>query len=42
MKLETPLSLVTADDLAATGLKGDVTLNFKIDDLIKLKMKLFI
>lgn len=37
LKLETPLSLVTADDLAATGLKGDVTLNFKIDDFNQIK-----
>ncbi|NFD30035.1 enhancing factor [Clostridium botulinum] len=37
LKLETPLSLVTTDDLAATGLKGDVTLNFKIDDFNQIK-----
>ncbi|NFJ85175.1 enhancing factor [Clostridium botulinum] len=37
LKLETPLSLVTTDDLTATGLKGDVTLNFKIDDFNQIK-----
>lgn len=37
LKLETPLSLVTTYDLAATGLKGDVTLNFKIDDFNQIK-----
>ncbi|MCW6093133.1 M60 family metallopeptidase [Clostridium sporogenes] len=37
LKLETPLSLVTTDDLAATDLKGDVTLNFKIDDFNQVK-----
>ncbi|KEI76201.1 enhancing factor [Clostridium botulinum B2 128] len=37
LKLETPLSLVTTDDLVATGLKGDVTLNFKIDDFNQIK-----
>jgi|GEM_PF-505086 len=37
LKLETPLSLVTTDDLAATGLKGNVTLNFKIDDFNQIK-----
>ncbi|MCC5423377.1 putative mucin/carbohydrate-binding domain-containing protein [Clostridium botulinum] len=37
LKLETPLSLVTTDDLATTGLKGDVTLNFKIDDFNQIK-----
>ncbi|NFK79214.1 enhancing factor [Clostridium botulinum] len=37
LKLETPLSLVTTEDLAATGLKGDVTLNFKIDDFNEIK-----
>ncbi|WP_461615650.1 putative mucin/carbohydrate-binding domain-containing protein [Clostridium sp. Marseille-QA1073] len=37
LKLETPLSLVTTDDLATTGLKGNVTLNFKIDDFNQIK-----
>ncbi|EPY6468171.1 putative mucin/carbohydrate-binding domain-containing protein [Clostridium sporogenes] len=37
LKLETPLSLVTTDDLAKTGLKGNVTLNFKIDDFNQIK-----
>ncbi|NFG95051.1 enhancing factor [Clostridium sporogenes] len=37
LKLETPLSLVTTEDLATTGLKGDVTLNFKIDDFNQIK-----
>ncbi|MHB9922877.1 putative mucin/carbohydrate-binding domain-containing protein [Clostridium botulinum] len=37
LKLETPLSLVTTDDLATTGLKGDVTLNFKVDDFNQIK-----
>ncbi|KEI78924.1 enhancing factor [Clostridium botulinum A2 117] len=37
LKLETPLSLVTTDDLAATGSKGDVTLNFKIDDFNQIE-----
>ncbi|HIG0362327.1 TPA: putative mucin/carbohydrate-binding domain-containing protein [Clostridium sporogenes] len=37
LKLETPLSLVTTDDLATTGLKGNVNLNFKIDDFNQIK-----
>lgn len=37
LKLETPLSLVNTDDLATTGLKGNVTLNFKIDDFNQIK-----
>lgn len=37
LKLETPLSLVTTDDLAATGLKGNATLNLKIDDFNQIK-----
>nr|WP_205606603.1 putative mucin/carbohydrate-binding domain-containing protein [Clostridium sporogenes] len=37
LKLETPLSLVTTHDLATTGLKGNVTLNFKIDDFNQIK-----
>ncbi|GAE02585.1 enhancing factor [Clostridium botulinum B str. Osaka05] len=37
LKLETPVSLVTTDDLATTGLKGNVTLNFKIDDFNQIK-----
>ncbi|GAA0062665.1 putative mucin/carbohydrate-binding domain-containing protein [Clostridium sp. CTA-1] len=37
LKLETPLSLVATEDLATTGLKGDVTLNFKIDDFNQIK-----
>ncbi|MBO0573704.1 enhancing factor [Clostridium botulinum] len=37
LKLETPLSLVTTEDLATTGLKGNVTLNFKIDDFNQIK-----
>ncbi|EPY2291176.1 enhancing factor [Clostridium sporogenes] len=37
LKLETPLSLVTTDDLATTGLKGNVILNFKIDDFNQIK-----
>ncbi|ACO84629.1 putative mucin/carbohydrate-binding domain-containing protein [Clostridium botulinum] len=37
LKLETPLSLVTTEDLAATDLTGDVTLNFKIDDFNQIK-----
>ncbi|MHB7979187.1 enhancing factor [Clostridium sporogenes] len=37
LKLETPLSLVTTDDLATTDLKGNVTLNFKIDDFNQIK-----
>ncbi len=37
LNLETPLSLVTTDELAKTGLKGNVTLNFKIDDFNQIK-----
>ncbi|WP_125153290.1 putative mucin/carbohydrate-binding domain-containing protein [Clostridium rectalis] len=37
LNLETPLSLVTTDDLLITGLKGDVTLNLKINDFNQIK-----
>ncbi|GAA0116567.1 putative mucin/carbohydrate-binding domain-containing protein [Clostridium senegalense] len=37
LNLETPLSLVTTDDLARTGLTGNVTLNIKIDDFNQIK-----